>query len=300
LRSGAGGEDGLPFGLAAAAALGGVLAGGLFRYAHDVEPGRVEGVRVELELPRLDGAFDGYRISQLSDLHASAWMTRERAARAVRLANAFGPDLTVLTGDFATYSPLADLLSGSGSRELRHLANLAAPLRELRAPDGVFAVLGNHDHKTDAAEVRRLLEEAGVVELDNAVRTVRRGGASLHVCGVDSAREGEPGLRAVLRGLPEDGAAVLLAHEPDFVDRSAATGRFDLQLSGHSHGGQVGVFPLDVIAAPRLGTRYLRGLYEVGDTKLYVNRGLGAHPRLRFLCRPEVTALTLRAPGGLL
>lgn len=277
-------------------AFAGMLAGGLFRYAHDVEPANVEVVAVEVVLPRLAPAFDGYRIVQLSDIHAAAWMSPGRVLEAVRLANAQTPDLVVITGDFATYSPLRALVR-DGSHELRHLPGLAAPLRALHAPDGAFAILGNHDHKTRAAEVRRLLKDAGIVELTNAVRAVERGGARLYLCGVDSALEGEPRLDLVLEALPESGAAVLLAHEPDLAGESAATGRFDLQLSGHTHGGQVGFPPLARTVAPELGKRYLLGLHDLeGGMKLYVNRGLGAHLRLRFLCRPEITVLDLRAP----
>jgi predicted MPP superfamily phosphohydrolase len=272
------------------AAVGGAISGGVLRYARDVEPADVEVVPVSLELPRLDRAFDGYRIAQISDLHAGTWMTPGRLLRAVRLVNAERPDAVAITGDFATHHPLRRTRT-----QLRYLPGLAAPLRELRAPDGRFAVLGNHDHKTDAGEVRRLLGVAGVVELNNAAHTVSRGDARLHLCGVDSAYKGEPRLDVVLGGLPRDGCAVLLAHEPDFADTAAGSGRFDLQLSGHSHGGQVGLFPLDVIAAPAMGGRYVRGLYKVGGMRLYVNRGLGAHVRLRFLCRPEITVITLRA-----
>lgn len=251
---------------------------------------------MEVELPRLPRSFDGYRVVQVSDIHATNWMSPARLLGLVRLVNARAPDLVAITGDFATYSPLAALLGGDGSRELRHLPGLAAPLRELKAPDGVFAVLGNHDHKTDAARVRRVLADAGVTELTNAARPLERGDDRFHLCGVDSALEGEPRLGRVLASLPESDCAVLLVHEPDFADEAAETGRFDLQLSGHSHGGQVGFPPLARLAAPELGGRYLRGLYDVGGMKLYVNRGLGAHPRVRFLCRPEVTVLTLRAP----
>ncbi len=142
--------------------------------------------------------------------------------------------------------------------------------------------------------MRRTLAAGGVTELHNAVHTLRRDGASLHLCGVDSAYWGRDHLGSVLEKLPEKGAAVLLAHEPDLADRSAATGRFDLQLSGHSHGGQVRVPLLGPPLLPRLGRRYPSGLYKVKGMHLYTNRGLGNHPRLRLNCRPEITLLTLR------
>jgi predicted MPP superfamily phosphohydrolase len=134
------------------------------------------------------------------------------------------------------------------------------------------------------------------MELRNAVKTLRRGDAMLHLCGVDSVLEGVDRLDRVLEALPEGGAAVLLAHEPDFADTSAGTNRFDLQLSGHSHGGQVSLPLLRSAVLPRLSHRYPRGLYRVGGMFLYTNRGLGTHPRFRFGCRPEITVFTLRAP----
>lgn len=269
------------------AALGVLLLGGLV-YVRKVEPEDVEVVPVSLVLPRLDAAFEGYRIAQISDIHADGWMTPGRVLSLVNLVNAEAPDLVTITGDFATYSRFRFLI--------RHASRLIAPLRRLQATDGVVAVLGNHDHKTDARTVRRVLAASGVIELHNAVLTLRRGGESLYLCGVDDLKEGTPRLDRALEGLSEEGAAVLLAHEPDFADESAATGRFDLQLSGHSHGGQVGVPLLRYPFLPKLSRKYPTGLYRVGDMFLYTNRGLGAHPRFRFNCRPEITVFTLRSP----
>jgi uncharacterized protein len=269
------------------AALGVLLLGGLV-YVRRVEPEDVEVVPVSLVLPRLDAVFDGYRIAQISDIHADGWMTPGRVLSLVNLVNAEASDLVAITGDFATYSRFRSLI--------RYASRLVGPLRRLQATDGVVAVLGNHDHKTDARTVRRVLAASGVIELHNAVLTLLRGGESLYLCGVDDLKEGAPRLDRALEGLSEEGAAVLLAHEPDFADESAATGRFDLQLSGHSHGGQVGVPLLRYPFLPKLSRKYPTGLYRVGDMFLYTNRGLGAHPRFRFNCRPEITVFTLRSP----
>ncbi len=268
------------------ATLGGVLLGGAV-YARKVEPEEVEVVSVPLILPWLDERFDGYRIVQVSDLHADDWMTPGRVLNLVDLVNAEEPDLVLITGDFATYSRLRS--------KIRHVPDLVVPLKRLRAPDGSFAVLGNHDHKTNAQVIRRVLAASGVTELCNTVLTVRRGGASLHLCGVDSALEGVSRPERVLERLPKEGAAILLAHEPDVADEVAATGRFDLQLSGHSHGGQLGLPLLRFPFLPKLSRKYPVGLYRVGKMFLYTNRGLGAHPRFRFACRPEITVFTLRA-----
>src|SRR5215210_3211000 len=281
------------------AALGSVLVGvGGFFYGREVEPYWIAVECVSLTLPRLAPAFDGYRVVQISDIHLDGWMTPERLERIVDLVNEQEPDLVAITGDFVAVS--ADYISG-----------LSGPLGRLRASDGAVAILGNHDHMNDACAVRQALSSAGVVDVSNAVHTVHRDGAALHLCGVDSVMEGYDRLDEVLAILDnaEPGCAVLLAHEPDFADQSAATGRFDLQLSGHSHGGQVRIpFLKTLYVVPllsRLGFsfvppliyKYPSGLYEVGEMYQYTNRGLGViYARFRLNCRPEITVLTLRAP----
>ncbi len=288
------------------AALGaalGAFAGVVLYHARYVEPEDVEVISVSLVLPQLAPAFDGYRIVLIGDVHAGEWMTPGRLLRLVELVNAERPDLIAIAGDFANYSPLRSWI--------HQVPKLAGPLRRLRAPDGAYAVLGNHDHKPSASVfrrafsmedgrataeiVRRTLSRGGIHELHNAVRTLHRGGAALHICGVDSVYWGMDRLESVLQKLPPTGAAALLAHEPDFADAAAATGRFDLQLSGHSHGGQARLPPFGAIVLPPLGRKYPDGLYKIGDMHLYTNRGLGNHPRLRFLCRPEITIITLKA-----
>ncbi len=283
-------------GLALGAVLGGALVSGLV-YAREIEPKWVAVERVTLELPRLAPSFDGYRIVQISDIHMDSWMTPERFGYVVDLVNEQDPDLVAITGDF---------VSGSA----RHTSGLPEPLGRLQAPDGVVAVLGNHDYLNDANGVREALSSAGITDVSNAVCTLLREEAALHLCGVDCVMYGYDNLHEVLEALEEaePGCAVLLAHEPDFADESAATGRFDLQLSGHSHGGQVRFpflgSPLFVVPfslypdVPPLARKYPNGLYKVRKMYQYTNRGLGVMClRFRLFCRPEITVFTLRSPG---
>lgn len=277
-------------------ALGSVLVGaGILAYARYIEPYWLAVERMALALPRLTLPFDGYRIVHISDLHMDGWMTPERLDRIVDLVNEQEPDLVAITGDFVAVSA-------------EYVFGICRPLKRLCAPDGAVAVLGNHDHMNDAAAVRQALSSAGVVDVSNNVYTLYRDGSALHFCGVDSVMEELDDLTKVLDILQQrkPGCAVLLAHEPDFADESAATGRFDLQLSGHSHGGQV---KLPLLKAPyvvpllsRLGFRFVppliyeypSGLYEVGTMYQYTNRGLGViYARFRLNCRPEVTVITL-------
>jgi predicted MPP superfamily phosphohydrolase len=272
--------------MAAAAAL---LGAGCYLYGREVEIRRVEINPLTLTLPRLAPEFDGYRIVQIGDIHLDDWTKPERLRGIVEKVNAQRPDLVAIMGDFA-----------SRSAKQLDTRRLTGALRELRARDGVLTILGNHDYLTGVELIRRCIREASVTELVNDVHTLRRGGATLHVAGIDDIMEGGSRLDLVLRDLPDSGAAILLAHEPDFADVSAATGRFDLQLSGHSHGGQVRVPLLMRLALPPFSQRYTSGLYRVDGMLQYTNRGLGfVDMRLRFLCRPEITVLTLRSPNAL-
>ncbi len=260
-----------------AAALG---AGGL-GYATSVEPDWIDVRRITLRLRRLVPAFHGYRVVQISDIHIDGWM-RERLPGIVRLINGQRPDLVAITGDFVT------------TRPGRYAQDLVHALTPLRGRDGVVAVLGNHDHWSGAATVRAIIKDSGIDEIGNRVRTVRRGAASLHVAGVDDYMVHADRLDRVLEHLPGEGAAILLVHEPDFADISAATGRFDLQISGHSHGGQIRLPLFGPPYLPRLGRKYPLGLYRVGEMLQYTNRGLGMlGPHVRLNCRPEVTVFTL-------
>lgn len=245
------------------------------------DPDQFEIVSLPVEIPGLDPAFTGYRLVQVSDIHLGNWVTAERLQGIVGLVNAQSPDAIALTGDFVSY-----VLDGV-------VDDLAAGLSRLQARDVITAVMGNHDHWMDVARVRQALAASGVVELQNSVYTVRRGTAVLHIAGVDNITVGADDLAAVLAALPPDGPAILLAHEPDFADTSAAAGRFALQLSGHSHGGQMVLPKVGPMRGP-LFKRYPNGRYQVGHMVQYTNRGVGTNAiRLRYRCQPEITVITL-------
>jgi hypothetical protein len=138
------------------------------------------------------------------------------------------------------------------------------------------------------------MQETGITNLTNTHFTLERDGALLHIAGVDDALVGIPQLDTVVSQLPAEGAAILLAHEPDFADMTLQTQRFDLQLSGHSHGGQVDLPFFGPQYLPEMATKYWRGLYKTSDFYLYVNRGVGmVRQAIRFNCRPEITVFTL-------
>jgi hypothetical protein len=238
----------------------------------------------DLPVERLPAAFDGYRIIHLSDIHMGTWMNRERLEGVVELVLAEKPDLVAITGDFVSYT-----LDES-------LDELTEILARLHAPDGVYAVRGNHDCWTDPERVSAMLGEAGIVELRNDFKRIEREGQRLYLAGVDDVYDERADLAAVIARLPDDGAAVLLAHEPDFADQVAGTGRFELQLSGHSHGGQLNFPVVGPLFLPHLAKKYPRGLYQVGGMKLYTTRGLGTTAlQLRVQCAPEIAVIALRS-----
>lgn len=264
-----------------------LAAAGVLRHAGWVEPEKVEVNRLNIALSGLDEPFDGYRIVQISDLHADRWMTPSRLRSLARMVNALEPDLIAITGDLVT-----DPATG-------RKPELADALGELTAPDGSVAVLGNYDYVAGGDVVRELLDRAGVRELANDMYTLRRAQSSLHIAGVDDIWHRRARLDLVLQRMPADGAAILLAHEPDFADVAAATGRFGLQISGHTHGGQVRLPLAGPVLRPRHGRVYHAGLYHVGGMLHYTNRGLGMFPpRLRFRCRPEITVFTLNSTAS--
>lgn len=263
-----------------------LLGGG---YGYLIEPGWVVVERVALKLRRLAASFDGFRIAQIGDIHMGGWMNAGRLQHAVDKVIAEKPDLLFLTGDYL-------LGHGFDDEKKQNLAELTEVLKPLAASIPAGAVLGNHDYWTNSAAVRAMLKACGVVDLTNAVYTISRTGGDLHICGIDDLWEGEVRLDAVLAQLPETGAAILLAHEPDFADVSAATRRFDLQVSGHSHGGQVVIPFLGPPILPYLGQKYPLGLYRIGEMTQYTNRGLGmASIPIRINCPPEITLFTLES-----
>jgi predicted MPP superfamily phosphohydrolase len=269
------------------------LAIGGSGYGLFVAPGQVKIESVRLKLGKLSPAFHGIRIVQLSDIHMGGWMDAERFQRIVDIVMSQQPDLVFLTGDFL----IGHVFNKSSGGYLNDLVNILSPLSKT-IPS--FAILGNHDYWTNPEAVREMLKASGIVNLTNTVFTISRGNEHLHLCGVDDVWEGEVRLEDVLGQLTDDGAAILLAHEPDFADQSALTGRFDLQVSGHSHGGQVVLPLLGAPILPYLGQKYPSGLYHVRGMYQYTNRGVGTgRLPVRLNCPPEITLFTLEANSNI-
>jgi uncharacterized protein len=244
---------------------------------------KIEITKVPVHLPRLGSEFSGYRLVQFSDIHMDSFMKREDLEVIVDLVNRQKPDLVAITGDFVSNDPY------------KHAKDMAAALSRIESSDGVVGVMGNHDHWDDPQTVRNILVESGIIELNNKIYPIHRGQSRLFIAGIDDHIVRKDRLEQVLEQLPEDGAAILLAHEPDFADISANTGRFDLQLSGHSHGGQINLPFIGPLYLPRYARKYTCGLYRINGMIQYTNRGVGkVHVPFRFNSRPEITVFTLQ------
>ena len=250
-------------------------------------------VFVEIPLVRLPVAWDGLTIVQLSDFHYDPDVTVPPIRKAVEITNGLRPDLIVLTGDFVTVPPLSKLFHNK-----KHSARVAEPcaalLRQLSAPLGVFAVLGNHDADSNPQFIVECLQANRIQVLRNRSLPFERQGKRFWLAGVDDVLEGDPDLDLTVKGIPSDEAVVALVHEPDYA-RRVAEHPVDLQLSGHSHGGQI-VLPLvGPPYLPPLGRQYPKGLYQLGQLTLYTNVGLGTiRIPARLNCPPEVTLIKLR------
>ena len=246
---------------------------------------------IHLNLARLPRAFSGFRIAQISDIHMGGWMNPDRFQQVAELVTAQKADVLLITGDFLFGHRFTE-------RAKRGLGDLATVLSPLAASIPTFAVLGNHDYWTDPVAVRDMLCRSGVTDLTNTVFTLARANGNLHLCGVDDLHYGDVRLEDVLDHLrnAEDGAAVLLVHEPDFADISAATGKFDLQVSGHTHGGQIVLPWYGPPILPTSGRKYPSGLYKVKNMFQYTNRGVGVDRMpLRINCPAEITLFELKS-----
>lgn len=244
------------------------------------EPFMIAVERQEIFLRRLPAALDGFRIVHLSDLHYGPFVDSRHLERAIAAANDLQPDLIALTGDYI-------------SQERRYAAPCASLVGKLRAKHGVFAVLGNHDHWTDAQLITDLFRVEGIRMLINEGLRLDVAGESFWLAGVDDTMVGLEDLSLAMAGSREVEMKLLLAHNP-IILRRAARADVDLVLSGHTHGGQVTLRP-EKSRSGRPRRRMLRGLGRRANTQIYVTRGLGTVVLpIRYGCPPEVSVLELR------
>ncbi|MFY9950297.1 MAG: metallophosphoesterase [Candidatus Sulfotelmatobacter sp.] len=255
-----------------------------------LEPNRPRIVRQEFSLARWPERLNGFTIALLSDFHYDPYFSVHPLHAAVPLVNGLRPDLIVLTGDFVSVPPAGDPAKAAFAAE-----PCAKVLRQMSAPHGLWAILGNHDCDTDPEEVTRAVKAEGIQVLENQSQAIEHDGARFWLAGVDDVLSGTADVSETLHGIPPNDAVILLAHEPDFADE-AAKFPIDLQLSGHSHGGQIRIPFIPLFYLPDLAKKYVMGTYQVGPLPLYTNAGIGTvNIPVRFNCPPEITLITLRS-----
>lgn len=252
-------------------------------YARLIAPYHYEVSETDIFLRNLPERFEGFRITQLTDVHHSRIVGIAEVRRVVELANMTKPDLIALTGDYTT-------------SYRRYIEPCAEALGSLNAPEGVWAVLGNHDHYTDRELTTRALERNHIGVLNNANTTLRRRSDVLQLSGIDDWSWAGTDWPRAFHGLQHKQPTVLLSHQPIVLD-FAESEKVGLILSGHTHGGQI---DLPLIGPPAAhfaakDLKYVQGLFRRGETQLYVSRGTGVIGLpLRFGVRPEVAVLRLR------
>ncbi|MGH3642569.1 MAG: metallophosphoesterase [Mycobacterium sp.] len=267
----------------ASAAAAGAASVGVVGFGVATALGPPDLLRVPVRLRRLDPAFNGFRIAVVSDIHLGPLSGRAHTERIVRMINETEPDLVAIVGD---------LVDGTVSE----LGPAAEPLRDLHSREGNFFVTGNHEYFVDDPVAwLSELERLGVQPLRNQNTLIRRGTGAFNLAGVNDlagvSRSDPPDFDRALSGLDSARPTVLLAHQPVQVAQAAARG-VDLQLSGHTHGGQMWPFHYVVRAVQPS----LAGLSSVDDTQLYVSRGAGFWgPPVRVGARPDITVLSLQS-----
>lgn len=237
--------------------------------------------RIPIPISNLHPALDGFTILQITDLHLYPLTQPPLIKKTVDMANELKPDLVVITGDYVW-------------QDLEAIFELAPILSGLNAKYGVFSTLGNHDYWLNAAVITAAMESAGLPVLINQGLTIEQGEGKLYLAGLDDGWSGKPDLDETLNGASADEPVILLCHEPDLADRYSLDGRIDVQLSGHTHGGQIRLPGIGALVLPYLGRKYDQGLYNINGMLLYTNRGLGVISEpVRFNCPPEISQFTL-------
>ncbi len=256
-------------------------------YAYGATRGRSGLVVEQSTCPLLPehAKLDGLRVAVMSDFHFDETLDGDLVDDAVALSNAQDPHIVLLPGDFVSHDALA-------------ARQFAPHLKSLRSQLGVFASTGNHDHWSSVQVVTDALSKNGVEILRNESRILNYSGQDFAVIGLDSVWGGHPDPRDATKDLPKEMPRILSMHEPDYFDVYPVRDgpRPILQVSGHTHGGQICAPFIGPLLLPSWGKKYAAGPFGEAGARLYVTRGIGTiGPPARFFCRPEVSLITLKA-----
>lgn len=272
---------------AGAAGVVGISAFG-YSYAWYVEPRLLSRQAYVIEHPKVPRAFHNFKILQFSDTHLGFHYDLDQLEKLVQTINEEEPDMLLFTGDLV-----------DEPQTYPFPPRLVEVLKKLQAPRGKYWIYGNHDHGGYGTEkIQQVMEASGFQLLQNEHRSIKNGDASFILAGLDDVMLGKPDIARALYGVDEERFTLLMVHEPDVADRFADRA-VDLQLSGHSHGGQVQLPLIGHLITPPYADKYVEGHYAITENfDLYVSRGIGT-TRLpyRFLCRPEYSVFQLKHQG---
>lgn len=262
------------------------IGGGSYYYAREIEPSMLTIHHTDISSLKIPESFDNFTILQFSDTHIGFQYSIEQFSELVNRINQQSPDIIVFTGDLV---------------DMPHLFNwqgrLVDVLARLEAPYGKYWVYGNHDHGGYGTEiVKQTMEKAGFTLLMNQHTVISKESDLITLAGLDDVMLGNPLPEEALANIPKDTFTLLLVHEPDYAD-VVENYPVDVQMSGHSHGGQVRIPLIGHIYTPAFAEKYVDGHYQITDGfQLFVSRGVGT-TRLpyRFLCKPEITFYHLKS-----
>jgi predicted MPP superfamily phosphohydrolase len=263
------------------------LGGGTFYYAREIEPFMLKIHKETIASIKLTPAFDNFTIIQFSDTHIGFHYTLKQFNELVEQINALKPDLIVFTGDLV-----------DNPDQYNWSNKLTNALKALKADYGKFWIYGNHDHGGYGTEtIRSVMEQADFELLQNDHTSIEKDNDRIILAGIDDVILGKPDLKETLTNVNPDTFTMLLAHEPDYAD-TVVDYPVDVQLSGHSHGGQVRFPFIGDLYTPAYAMKYVQGKFMLNHNKLtlFVNSGIGT-TRLpyRFLCKPEIHLYTLKS-----
>jgi predicted MPP superfamily phosphohydrolase len=257
-------------------------------YAGEVEPRLLTVKEYDIVSNHVTPSMRGMTIVQISDTHLGENYHLRQLENLVEKVNSIKPDIIVFTGDLV-----------DDHSKYNQTQEAIVLLQKLKATKGKFAIYGNHDHGGSGSQrYKEMMTESGFVLLKNSSYTIKQAeGEFITLFGIDDVLLGSPNIEKTLESIQGNHFNILLSHEPDIADEVKYY-NIDLQLAGHSHGGQITIPLIGSPITPKYAKKYVKGMYDFSDNermKLYVNRGIGTSQlKYRFLNIPEITTFTLK------
>lgn len=257
-----------------------VLFLGLILYMY-LESRMLKVTEIEVKSVDIPTAFQGKKIVFVADIHHGPYFSKERLTNLVDRINLLEPDIIILGGDYVHREPI-------------YIHNVFNEFRRLKAPLGIYAVQGNHDHWEDAIGIWNYMHRNGIHICDNESFWVKSGQDSIKIGGVGDLWTDNQEPQHTISDVRDNQFCILISHNPDYLEEFHSN-LVDLTLSGHTHGGQVNLFGWAPILPSKYGQKYRYGLIKCGKTLSYITSGVGTiTPPLRFMCVPEIVLIRLK------